>query len=114
MAKSKAKAAVEETVAENEVSTQSVDTEVAAQAAVEDKEEVKEPVETPKEEPKPSTPKQDTVVDDKLKDLVYSVRTLGVTYGYVAPTKQNYKDILVSLDVVDTKTQNAVFKALGV
>lgn len=108
--KAKAAAAAEETI-ENEVSTQSVDEGTAVQAAVEDK----EPVETPKEEEtKPSTPKQDTVVDDKLNDLIYSVKTLGVTYGYVAPTKQNYKDILVSLDVVDTKTQNAVFKALSV
>lgn len=108
--KAKAAAAAEETI-ENEVSTQSVDEGITVQADVEDK----EPVETPKEEEtNPSTPEQDTVVDDKLNDLIYSVKTLGVTYGYVAPTKQNYKDILVSLDVVDTKTQNAVFKALSV
>lgn len=119
MAKSKAKAAaVEETVeqVENEVSTQSADEGIAVQSAArsgvamfaDTGDGSTTPVTPPSQ---PSTPSGDT---EEVKWFTYAAYTHGVNFGYATPTKQVYQDILVALNVTDTATQNAVFKALSV
>lgn len=120
MAKSKAKAAaVEETVeqVENEVSTQSADEGIAVQSANDgiamfadtgDGDGATTPVTPPSQ---PSAPSGDS---EEVKWFTYAAYTHGVNFGYATPTKQVYQDILVALNVTDSTTQNAVFKALGV
>lgn len=120
MAKSKAKAAAaaEETL-ENKVSTQSADEGIAVQSVANDgiamfadtgdtDSGTTTPV-TP-----PSQPSQPSADSEEVKWFTYAAYTHGVNFGYANPTKDVYKSILVALDVVDTTTQNAVFKALSV
>lgn len=117
MAKSKAKAAaVEETVeqVENEVSTQSADEGIAVQSAndgIAMFADTGADAGTTTPVTPPSTPSADT---DEVKWFTYAAYTHGVNFGYATPTKQVYQDILVALNVTDSTTQNAVFKALGV
>lgn len=118
MAKSKAKAAaVEETVeqVENEVSTQSADEGIAVQSAANGGiamfADTGADAGTTTPVTPPSNPSSDT---EEVKWFTYAAYTHGVNFGYATPTKQVYQDILVALNVTDTTTQNAVFKALSV
>lgn len=107
----KRKAAVVEEASVEEI-VEEVEPVVEEVQEVEVKEEVITNIKKPEVKPEPGI--VEPADDDKLKQITYVAYTLGVNMGYTNPSREEYKKILIDMDVIDTTTQEAVFKKLSV